>query len=142
MGSARGRWLGMSENVSQTIAATLELAAERCGDVTDLVYTRLFAEMPETQALFDRDRTGAARGAMLAMAFDMALDLAASGHAARAYLRAGVPQHEEMGVAAMDYPRFFAIIHAALRDALGQAWPSETERAWAVVVARAAAACG
>ncbi|MDT9694089.1 hypothetical protein Q5762_38330, partial [Streptomyces sp. P9(2023)] len=58
----------------ELIEASLEEAAERAGDLTPLVYARLFAEQPQMEALFWRDRTGQIRGEMLARVFEAILD--------------------------------------------------------------------
>ena len=50
----------MQENLIET---TLELAAERGGDLTAAVYRRLFAEYPQMEAQFIRDSNGAVKGA-------------------------------------------------------------------------------
>ena len=52
------------------IEASLELAAERCEDLTPLVYERLFREHPEMEALFWRDTNHAVKGEMLARVFE------------------------------------------------------------------------
>jgi hemoglobin-like flavoprotein len=52
------------------IERSFEIAAERAGDITPLVYQRLFAQHPEMEALFVRDTTGAVRGEMLAAAIN------------------------------------------------------------------------
>ncbi|HEY0438024.1 MAG TPA: hypothetical protein VGC92_15395, partial [Phenylobacterium sp.] len=59
--------------------ASLEALAERVGDPTAQVYARLFAEFPQTEALFVRDSNGAVRGEMLAVAFQCLLDMGGAG---------------------------------------------------------------
>ena len=56
------------------IEASLELAAERGGDLAPAVYARLFARAPQMQALFWRDTSGAIKGEMLAKVFEAILD--------------------------------------------------------------------
>ncbi len=47
------------------IEQSFELAAECAGDITPLVYERLFAKRPDMLPLFARDTTGTVRGEML-----------------------------------------------------------------------------
>ncbi len=56
------------------VAESLERLAERVGDPAPLVYARLFARHPETEALFLMDAGGHVRGQMLAMAFELLLN--------------------------------------------------------------------
>jgi hemoglobin-like flavoprotein len=55
---------------------SLGLLSERAGDVTGLVYTRLFAAYPELEDLFLMDTDGGVRGSMLSQAFECLMDLA------------------------------------------------------------------
>ena len=57
-------------------AASLEALTARVGDPAPLVYARLFARHPETEALFLMDKGGLVRGQMLATAFEALLDRA------------------------------------------------------------------
>ncbi len=66
---------------SELIRQSLETLAARVGDPTAQVYARLFAAYPDAQALFVGDRTGAARGEMLAQAVGALLDIAEGGRA-------------------------------------------------------------
>ena len=58
------------------IHRSFELAAERCEDLTPLVYRRLFREHPETQAMFRSEGSEFVRGSMLALTIDSMLDFA------------------------------------------------------------------
>jgi hemoglobin-like flavoprotein len=49
------------------IERSFELAAERCEDLTPLVYRRLAAEHPETQTMFRSEGSELVKGPMLAM---------------------------------------------------------------------------
>src|SRR6185437_8245905 len=59
---------------AQAIEASIELAAERGGDLTPQVYQRLFREQPEMEPLFWRDRNGTIKGEMLARVFEALFD--------------------------------------------------------------------
>ena len=68
--------------MSNPIQHSLELAAERCDDLTPLVYRRLFAQHPEAESMFRTDGGDLVKGSMLAFALDAILDFAGerSGH--------------------------------------------------------------
>ena len=52
---------------AELITLSFEIAAERCDDLTPVVYRRLFSDHPEMERLFFRDaQTHAVRGEMLA----------------------------------------------------------------------------
>ena len=56
------------------ITETLERVAERVGDFTPLIFERLFAEIPEAEALFVRDSGGLVRGQMFQVTMESLLD--------------------------------------------------------------------
>ena len=56
------------------IERSFELAAERCEDLTPLVYRRLFREHPEAQAMFRSEGSDLVKGSMLALTIDAILD--------------------------------------------------------------------
>ena len=58
------------------IEHSFQLAAERCEDLTPLVYGRLFREHPEAEAMFRREASDLVKGSMLALSIDAILDLA------------------------------------------------------------------
>jgi hemoglobin-like flavoprotein len=49
------------------IQHSFELAAERCEDLTPLVYRRLFREHPEAEAMFRSQASELVKGSMLAL---------------------------------------------------------------------------
>ena len=64
------------------IQHSFELAAERCEDLTPLVYRRLHREYPETQSMFRTEGADLVKGSMLALTIDAMLDFAGerTGH--------------------------------------------------------------
>src|SRR5256885_16224075 len=56
------------------IERSLEIAGERGGDLTGVVYGRLFERQPQMKALFWRDTTDAIKGEMLMRVFEAILD--------------------------------------------------------------------
>ena len=60
---------------AELITLSFEIAAERCDDLTPVVYRRLFSDHPEMERLFFRDaQTHAVRGEMLARVIEAILD--------------------------------------------------------------------
>ena len=64
----------MTFSNARAIVDSLDSAADNAGDLTSAIYARLFAEYPETEALFVLDRGGQVRGAMLAHVFETIFD--------------------------------------------------------------------
>ena len=64
------------------IERSFEIAAERCEDLTPLVYRRLHAEHPETVAMFRTEGSEPVKGSMLALTIEAMLDFAGprTGH--------------------------------------------------------------
>lgn len=124
------------------IHRSLERLAERAGDPTALVYARLFQAWPEAEPLFVGDRTGAARGEMLAQAFDALLDLAEGGDRGARLIAIERINHEGLGVEPEVFADFFAIVGQVVREGLGEEWTADLARAWASLTDRARALAG
>jgi len=58
------------------IQHSFDLAAERCKDLTPLVYRRLFREHPEAEAMFRNEASDLVKGSMLELTIDAILDFA------------------------------------------------------------------
>jgi hemoglobin-like flavoprotein len=58
------------------IQRSFELAAERCEDLTPLIYRRLFREHPETEQMFRREASDLVKGSVLALTIDAIMDFA------------------------------------------------------------------
>src|SRR5207248_5649526 len=67
---------------SNPIERSFELAAERCEDLTPLVYRRLFDAHPEARTMFRTEGSELVKGSMLALTIDAILDFAGkrTGH--------------------------------------------------------------
>lgn len=126
----------MASSPAELVAGSLETLAERVGDPAPQVYARLFAEFPETEALFVRDTAGAVRGEMLAVAFACILDIGASGAYAANLIAAERVNHEGVGVPPPAFARFFPIVAETCRELIGEAWTAEVDAAWAELLAR------
>lgn len=128
------------DQLSDALAASLELVVERVGDPTTLVYDRLFAQQPEMRDLFVNDHAGQARGHMLQMVLETLTNMADGAAWPANMIRAERVNHDQIGVPFDVFATFFAVVHESFRDAAGDAWTPEMEAAWTGVLARAAAA--
>jgi hemoglobin-like flavoprotein len=109
------------------IEASLELAGERDGDLTEAVYAILFAEQPEMQALFWRDGNGLIKGEMLMRVIEAILDFISERRYA---LSCEVVTHEGYDVPRQVFATFFGVVMRAVRSACGETWTLAMDDAW------------
>lgn len=115
----------------QAIESSLEIAAERGGDLVPLVYARLFAARPELEAMFCMDRDGAVRGSMLNHALEVALDLAGDRTYAESFVRSETVNHGSThGVDIELFAVFYDHLTATVRELAGGGWTAAMETAW------------
>ena len=112
------------------IEQSLELAAERCPDLTPMVYERLFQQQPQMQALFWRDTNGAIKGEMLARVFEAILDFIGERLYAHHLIQCEVVTHAGYDVPPDVFCTFFPVVAETLREAVGEAWTPEMGQAW------------
>ena len=112
------------------IEQSLELAAERCADLTPLVYARLFARLPHSQALFARDTTGAIRGEMLARVFMAILDYVGERRYAQQMIGSEAVTHSYYDVPTEEFGVFFEVLAETLAEVLGADWSEAFDTAW------------
>ena len=117
------------------IEQSLELAAERCPDLTPLVYDRLFALQPEMKALFWRDTNGAIKGEMLTRVFEAILDFIGERLYAHHLIQCEVVTHAGYDVPPDVFCTFFPVVAATLREVVAEAWTPEIEQAWESLLA-------
>lgn len=121
------------------IEESLEAAAANAGDITQAVYTRLFAAWPDMEALFIRDTNGAVRGQMLSQALEAVLDLSGPRYFAHNLIAAERVNHDGLGVPPEVFAAFFPLVRDTVREAAGGAWTGEMETAWNDLLAGIAA---
>ena len=114
----------------EAIVASLELAAERCEDLTPLVYDRLFRERPETRALFRADPKNLIKGSMLELALEAIIDFAGERKASHRLIFCEVQSHDAYGTEPEIFGVFFTVIADTLRELLGAQWTAEIDAAW------------
>ncbi len=112
------------------IEASLEIAAERCEDLTPGVYRRLFTAHPEMEALFLRDSNNLVKGEMLARVIEAILDFAGERHYAATLIQCEVVTHAGYDVPPDIFRLFFGTVAAELREVLGKDWTAPIDEAW------------
>jgi hemoglobin-like flavoprotein len=117
------------------IVRSLELAGERRPDLTPLVYARVFAQHPEMQPLFVRDKTGQVRGEMLARVVEVILDFIDGDHYASNLIASESITHDGYGVPREVFPTFFDALAETVREVVGAEWTVEMGDGWAKLTA-------
>ena len=112
------------------IERSFELAAERCEDLTPLVYRCLFSEHPEVDAMFRREGADLVRGSMLALTIDAILDFAGDRKGHFRLIECEVSSHDAYGTPRDLFVAFFGVIATTLRELLGADWSPEIDAAW------------
>ena len=128
--------------MSAAYAAVLDSLGRVAGDPGEAIYAELFAQHPETEALFFLDRTGSHRAQMLTRTFETLLDYVGDRSFARGMLETEQINHQELGVDPATFARFFAIVRDALRRILGPEWTDAHEAGWAELLAELDALLG
>lgn len=112
------------------IQQSFELAAERCEDLTPLVYGRLFEQHPEAKAMFRSEGSELVKGSMLALTIEAILDFAGERAGQFRLIECEVTSHDAYGTPRELFFAFFGAIAASLRDVLGEDRSPEIDRAW------------
>ena len=120
------------------IQQSFELAAERCEDLTPLVYCRLFREHPEAKAMFRTDGSELVKGSMLALTIEAMLDFAGERSGNFRMIECEVTSHDAYGTPRELFVAFFGVIAATLREVVGDDWSPEIDQAWQRLLAEIA----
>jgi hemoglobin-like flavoprotein len=112
------------------IEASLEVAADRAGDLTPRVYEVLFARQPEMEALFWRDTTGVVKGEMLMRVFEAILDFVGERRYAHMLVQCEVITHAGYDVPPNVFATFFELVAEVVREACGDGWTAQMNAAW------------
>jgi hemoglobin-like flavoprotein len=115
---------------SDPILRSFEIAAERCADLTPLVYERLHREHPETKTMFRTEGSEPVKGSMLALTIEAILDFAGprSGHFR--LIECEISSHDAYGTPRDLFIAFFGVIATTVREVLGAEWSPEIDAAW------------
>jgi hemoglobin-like flavoprotein len=117
------------------IHRSFELAAERCEDLTPLVYGRLFRQHPEAEAMFRTAGSDLVKGSMLALTIDAILDFAGDRSGHFRMIECEVSSHDAYGTPRELFAEFFGVIADTLREMLGTDWSPEIDEAWRTLLA-------
>ncbi len=117
------------------IELSFELAAERCDDLTPLVYARLHREHPETRAMFRTEGSELVKGSMLSMTIELILDFSGERSGKFRMIECEVSSHDAYGTPRDLFIAFFGVIAATLREVLGADWSGEIDAAWQKLLA-------
>ena len=112
------------------IEQSFELAAERCEDLTLLVYRRLFREHPEAETMFRSEGSEPVKGSMLALTIEAILDFAGARSGHFRMIECEVSSHDAYGTPRELFVAFFGVIADTLREILGADWSPEVDLAW------------
>ena len=112
------------------IERSFEIAAERCADLTPLVYARLHSKHPETQTMFRTEGSELVKGSMLALTIDAILDFAGPRIGHFRMIECEISSHDAYGTPRNLFIAFFGVIAGTLRELLGADWSPEIDAAW------------
>jgi hemoglobin-like flavoprotein len=117
------------------IGHSFELAAERCEDMTPLVYRRLFREHPEAEAMFRSEGSDPVKGSMLALTIDAILDFAGERSGHFRLIACEVSSHDAYGTPRELFSAFFGVIADTVHELIGDEWSPGIEDAWRKLLA-------
>ncbi len=115
---------------AEAIEKSLEIAAERGGDLTDVVYARLFERQPDMKPLFWRDTDNAIKGEMLMRAFEAILDFVRAREFADHLIKTEVVNHAGYDVPPDVFATFFRLIAEVVEETCGPDWTPAMSGAW------------
>ena len=123
------------DNDAAIITETMERVAERVGDPIPLIFARLFAEIPEAEALFVRDKGGLVRGQMFQVTMESLLDFLGDRSYGANLIQIERVNHQGLGVEPEMFDRFYLTVIATFKDILAEQWTDEMETVWTRVIA-------
>jgi hemoglobin-like flavoprotein len=123
--------------LTNPIQRSFELAAERCDDLTPLVYRRLFHEHPEAETMFRSEGSDLVKGSMLALTIDAILDFAGDRTGRFRMIECEVSSHDAYGTPRELFVAFFGVIAGTLHDMLDTDWSPEIDVAICLMRSRA-----
>ena len=88
----------------------MRFAAERCADLTPLVYHRLHREHPETQTMFRTEGSELVKGSMLALTIEAILDFAGPRTGHFRMIECEISSHDAYGTPRDLFIAFFGVI--------------------------------
>jgi hemoglobin-like flavoprotein len=123
----------MSDDAT-VIAETLERVASKVNDPMPLIFKRLFAEQPDVEALFIRDKGGLVRGQMFQVTVESLLDFLGDRAYGANLIQIERVNHQGLGVEPEVFDTFYVTVMATFKDILDAEWTPEMETAWTRVI--------
>ena len=123
----------MSDDAA-VITETLDRVAERVGNPMPLIFERLFAELPEAEPLFVRDKGGLVRGQMFQVTMESLLDFLGDRSYGANLIQIERVNHQGLGVEPEMFDRFYLTVMATFKDILGSDWTTEMDTVWRRVI--------
>ncbi|MBU4433049.1 MAG: globin [Alphaproteobacteria bacterium] len=117
------------------IERSFEIAAERCEDLTPLVYSRLFALQPAMEPLFCMDANHQVRGEMLSQVIRSMLDFVGPRQYAVTLIQSEVMNHAGYDVPPAVFGTFFGVVAETVKHLLAEDWTAEIDVAWRELLA-------
>ena len=111
------------------ITVSLEAAAERCEDLTPLVFDTFFAMHPEAPGLFGKS-IEVAKGRMLTEILDIVMEQAGGEGYVEHTVKTSASDHSFWGVSIAMYEGIFRALLDTFKKLLGDHWDAATEAAW------------
>lgn len=115
---------------ADAIEKSLEIAGERGGDLTQVVYARLFERHPEMKLLFWRDTANTIKGEMLMRTFEAILDFIRDRQFADHLIGTEVVTHAGYDVPPDVFATFFGLIAEVVEEICGADWTPAIANAW------------
>jgi hemoglobin-like flavoprotein len=115
---------------AEAVEQSLEIAAERGGDLTPTVYARLFERQPEMKVLFWRDTSGFIKGEMLMRVFEAILDFVRERRFSQHLIQTEVVTHAGYDVPPDVFATFFGLVAEVVQEACGPDWTPAMAEAW------------
>jgi hemoglobin-like flavoprotein len=130
----RGAARRTPQRQAAAIESSLEIAAERGGDLTPRVYALIFAREPQLRVLFSRDSNDAIKGETLMKVIEAILDFVGERRYADHLVEAEAMNHEGFAVPRVVFATFFRIVAEVVKDVCGADWTNATEAAWSAML--------
>ena len=115
---------------AEAIEQSLEIAAERGGDLTPIVYARLFERQPEMKLQFWRDTNDSIKGEMLMRVFEAILDFIRDRQFADHMIQTEVVTHAGYDVPPKVFATFFGLVAEVVQEVCGPDWSPAMAAAW------------
>jgi hemoglobin-like flavoprotein len=119
---------------AHAIESSLEIAADRGGDLTPRVYAVLFEREPQLRELFSRDTHDAIKGEMLMKVIEAILDFVGERRYADHLVEAEAMNHEGFAVPRGVFATFFGIVVEVVRELCGADWTHTMDAAWSTTL--------